>query len=216
LRVVGTAAFPNIIGARPGQGAGFTPEGLAAVAVGGTNSTPVVRYDARLTDEEVDALDERLLVEHSFAPESSNRPLSLVNMREARVVWWALIAFFAVLTLVALVHALVSTLRTKRVEFAVLQAVGYDRGQVRRGIGWQAVLITVAVGTGLGIPLGLVGGRILWDLIAGDLGVVDTPTTPTVVLAVLVPLALVATLAVAAPAAWSAVRRRPGRALATE
>jgi hypothetical protein len=216
LEVVGTAAFPNIIGARPGQGAGFTPAGLAAVAIGGTNSTPVIRYDGRLTEEEVDALDARLLREHSFAPESSNRPLSLVNMREARVVWWALMAFFAVLTLVALVHALASTLRTKRVEFAVLQSLGYDRGQVRRGIGWQAVLITVAVGTVLGIPLGLVGGRILWDLIAGDLGVVDTPTTPTAVLAVLVPVALVATLAVAAPAAWSAARRRPGRALATE
>ena len=47
-------------------------------------------------------------------------------------------AFFAFLALVAIAHALVTTVRRRRSDLAILQSLGFSRRQVHETIGWQA------------------------------------------------------------------------------
>ena len=51
--------------------------------------------------------------------------------------------------------------RRRRRDFAVLRSIGLTRRQVRSTISWQASTLT-AVALGLGIPLGIVCGRMAW------------------------------------------------------
>ena len=52
----------------------------------------------------------------------------------------------------------------------MLRSIGLTRRQVRSAISWQASTLT-AVALGLGIPLGIVCGRVAWRLFAGQLGI---------------------------------------------
>ena len=70
----------------------------------------------------------------------------------------ALAAFLAVLAALAVVHALVSTVRMRRQDLAVLRTLGFERRQLGSTLVWQATTIGV-VGLAVGVPLGLVVGR---------------------------------------------------------
>ena len=67
-------------------------------------------------------------------------------------------------------HALWQTVRRRRHELAVLRAIGFDRRQVRWAITWQSATIGLA-GALVGVPLGLVAGRLGWSLLARELGI---------------------------------------------
>src|SRR5436309_12343610 len=86
----------------------------------------------------------------------------------------AALAFGAVaalgLTLVASVH------RRRRV-LALLKALGFTRRQLAAAVAWQAS-VAVAFGTAVGLPLGILAGRVLWNLFANELHVVSRPTAP--------------------------------------
>ena len=55
--------------------------------------------------------------------------------------------------------------RRRRRDFAVLKTLGFDRGQVRATVAWQATTLA-ALGVALGVPLGIVIGDAVWRLIA--------------------------------------------------
>jgi hypothetical protein len=63
---------------------------------------------------------------------------------------------------------------------------GFVRRQLAAAVAWQAT-VAAAVGIVVGIPLGLVIGRWLWDLFAQQIGAVPYPTVsvPSVVLVAL-------------------------------
>ena len=91
------------------------------------------------------------------------------NLDGARGVTVAFGAFFAVLAVVGLVHVLAFSSRRRRVDFAVLRALGFQRGQVRRAVDVQALVIT-ALGLTVGVPVGLVAGRVSWRLMVATSG----------------------------------------------
>jgi ABC-type lipoprotein release transport system permease subunit len=70
---------------------------------------------------------------------------------------------------------------------------------------WQAVVI-VAVGTAIGVPLGLAGGRVLWVSFANELYVVPQPVVSTIMIAATVVSALAAASLAAIVPAWRAAR----------
>jgi ABC-type lipoprotein release transport system permease subunit len=127
----------------------------------------------------------------------------------------ALAAFVAVVALVAVGFALITAVRRRRRDLAVLKTLGFDRRQVRATIAWHATTVAV-IGIVVGIPLGLVVGRIVWRLVADELGVSTDPTWPTVGIVVLVPVALLAVNLVAAVPARRAARTRPAVVLRSE
>jgi putative ABC transport system permease protein len=120
----------------------------------------------------------------------------------------------SLLALLTIVHLLLTSVRRRRRDFAVLRSIGFTRRQVRSAISWQASTLT-AVALGLGIPLGIVCGRVAWRLFAGQLGIPPVVVLPVIVL-VVVPAALALAVAVAAVPGESAARARPAEILRSE
>ena len=86
----------------------------------------------------------------------------------------ALGAFFALLASATVAHALVTTVRRRRHDLAVLRAIGFTRRQTRGAIAWQSTLLAVA-GLVVGVPVGIAVGRIAWRWLADDFPIVYVP-----------------------------------------
>jgi ABC-type lipoprotein release transport system permease subunit len=103
-----------------------------------------------------------------------------------------LAAFLGLLGIAALGHALVTAVRRRSHDLAVLRAIGFRPGQNAATIVWQATTVAV-IGLVVGLPLGVATGRITWRWVADS-----TPllyVAPIAGLAVL--LAIPGTLAIA-------------------
>jgi ABC-type lipoprotein release transport system permease subunit len=112
-------------------------------------------------------------------------------------------------------HALVSSVRRRRGDLAVLKVLGLCPGRCRRRSPGQATAFA-AMAVLVGLPLGVAVGRWAWLLVAGQLGVVPEPgVPPRQVLAVIAGALLAANLIAAAPG-WVAGRLRPAVVLRSE
>jgi len=110
----------------------------------------------------------------------------------------------AAAALLSLALTVLSLVRRRRAELALLKTLGMTRGQIRAVIGWQATL-TLLIAVAVGGPLGVIGGRLAWHGFAGSLGVVPYVEVP--VLAIfggLAALVLAGDLLVMVPAALAA------------
>jgi ABC-type lipoprotein release transport system permease subunit len=115
----------------------------------------------------------------------------------------------------ALAHALVSSVRRRRRDLAILKTLGFTRAQVAATVSWQATSI-VAVAALIGVPLGLGVGRLLWNLFATDLGVEPEAVEPFGLGLLVLPGVVVFANAIAALPGWAAARVRPAAILRTE
>jgi ABC-type lipoprotein release transport system permease subunit len=120
---------------------------------------------------------------------------------------------FAALASLAL--ALGSSVRRRRRDLALLKTFGFTRRQLAATVCWQAIA-TVAAGLLVGVPLGIVAGRWLWNLFARELDVVPEPTTPVLLILAISALALLVGILAAAIPARVARRVQPARILRTE
>ncbi len=122
------------------------------------------------------------------------------------------LAAAAVLSLALTVLSLV---RRRRHELALLKTIGMTRGQIRAVVAWQTTL-TLLIAVLVGGPLGVVGGRLAWRAFAGSLGVAPIVEVPLT--AVVLGLAAIVVVGIALtelPAAMAA-RTRPASELRTE
>jgi putative ABC transport system permease protein len=103
----------------------------------------------------------------------------------------ALAAVLAVAAIAGLVLTLVSSVRGRRRELALLKTLGLARGELRATIRAQA-LVTALAAVVAGLPLGLVAGRLAWTRFAEGVGVPPSPVLPPVALALIAIGALVA------------------------
>ena len=123
-----------------------------------------------------------------------------------------------VLALVAaamVTHLLLSSIRRRRRDLALLKTLGFTGRQVSLTVGWQATTLGV-VALVIGLPLGVAAGRWAWTIAAERLGVVVAPVVPALALLLVVPLTLVVANVVAAGPAWLAGRTRPAVVLRAE
>ncbi|MFL5798278.1 MAG: FtsX-like permease family protein [Actinomycetota bacterium] len=127
----------------------------------------------------------------------------------------ALAALLALLAAGTLAQTLVTSVRRRRRDLAVLKTLGFVQRQVRGTVAWQATILA-AVSLVLGLPVGLALGRWAWLAFADSIGVI-----PAVAIGLL-PLALTAigTVAlanlVAAVPARVAASTHPAAILRTE
>ena len=136
--------------------------------------------------------------------------LGLVSRQPA---WLALI--IGLLAGAALIHALVTSVRRNRRQIGVLKSIGFTKRQVMSTVAWHASLLTGGAFV-VGLPLGVVIGRLCWSAIVDDLGVVSAPVVPFVaILGVAYCVLVVANLAALGPG-WAAARIRAATALRTE
>ena len=142
-------------------------------------------------------------------------PSSVVELGKLRSLPIALTIFFALLAIATVGHTLVTTVRRRRHDLAILRSIGFTRRQARLAITWQATLLTI-VGLVVGIPLGIVCGRLVWRWLADSFPVAYVPPLALVAMLIVIPIAIVLASVLAAPPAHAATRIRPAQALRTE
>ena len=120
-----------------------------------------------------------------------------------------------VVALLTIVHLLLTSVRRRRRDLAVLRAVGFTPGQVQATVARQAATLT-ALALILGIPAGLVCGRLAWQVFADQLGILAVLVIPLLWLAVMAAGALALAIIVAAAPGRSATRTRPAEVLRAE
>jgi FtsX-like permease family len=216
LVVVGTAVIPPTEDNAPDVGAILTPEGLASVSQAeDLVESPVLRYPS---GADVGALEAGLAADYGLQFGIFTKPQvpgSIRNLAEERGIAVALAAFFVGLGCIGLFHALLVSTRRRRAELAVLRALGLRRPQVRGTILVEALALAAA-GAVIGVPAGLITGRLVWRTLVAGLGAVADPAIPWALMAVTVPFAAI----VAALLSWvpgrSAVRAVPADDLRAE
>ncbi|HEY7262038.1 MAG TPA: FtsX-like permease family protein [Trebonia sp.] len=149
------------------------------------------------------------------SPVVDQRPGDIKNYAGIRDTPLALAVVLAVLAVCTLAHVLLTGVRRRRRDLALLKTLGFTRRQVLGAVAWQASAFA-AVALLAGLPLGVLAGRWAWTLFANAAGVSATATVPlpTVLLAVPATL-LIANLIAAAPG-WEAARLRPAAVLRAE
>lgn len=83
----------------------------------------------------------------------------------------------AALAVATIGHTLVSSIRRRRRELAVLKTIGFHRRQVSAVVAWQATTFA-ALAALIGLPLGVALGRVAWRALADELGIVPDASTP--------------------------------------
>jgi len=143
-------------------------------------------------------------------------PTSLVNFGEAvnfPLILGCVLAMFGVATLL---HLLVVSVVRRRREMGLLKALGFVNLQVGATVLWQATTVAL-VGIIVGVPLGIVVGRVVWNAFATNLGAVPVPAVPGPTIAALaVGVLMVANALAVIPAVTSARRRSVGQLLRTQ
>ncbi len=213
--IVGRAVFPTIAGKPLADGAAFTGSGLSNIFDSNSSSSRYLlgRFtpgaDRATVERRIDALP---------ALGRASGPTVPVEVERVRQVDWlpvTLAALLGGLALLAVGHALVTAIRRRRRDLALLKTLGFDRGQVRATIAWQATTLA-AVGLFVGIPAGVIVGRLLWHLVADGLGVATGAAIPALALILTVPCALVLVNVAAFLPGRAAARTRPAVALRSE
>jgi hypothetical protein len=214
-RIVGRVVFPTIGQGQPlADGAAFTGEGNAPFF----DSSNYFRYFVGRFAPGAD----RAAVERSIAgvpqldrPTTATVPAEIDRLRQ--IGWFSatLAGLLGGLALLAVGHALVTAVRRRRRELALLKTLGFRRRQVRAMVAWQATTLAT-VGLVVGIPAGLIVGDLVWRAVADGLGVSTAAAMPAPAL-FLITLAAVALVNVIAYfPARSAARTPPAVALRTE
>ena len=132
------------------------------------------------------------------------RPAEIINYRSMGATPAILGGGLALGALSALTLTLTSSVRRRRHDLAVLKTMGLTRRQLAAVVSWQSS-VAVLVGVVVGVPLGIVAGRTLWDLFAHEISVVPAPTVPTAwVVAIAVGALVLANVVAAVPARMAA------------
>ena len=219
FRIVGTAVFPPLSdGPGLGQGAALTLAGARHLP-----GVPAVPLDALLVRfrpgadprTAIGTLTSQVTRAGPFNVQEPATPTDLVNFGQVRNLPMLLGTALSGLALVTIAHLLITSVRRRRRDFAILRALGFTRGQVRRTAAWQAATLTAAA-LAIGIPAGAVCGRAAWLIFARHLGIVPAPDIPLPWFAVLIPIALGLAVAIAALPGESAARAKPAHLLRSE
>jgi cell division protein FtsX len=152
------------------------------------------------------------LAEYSVPAKIAPEVATLGHMRSLP---FALAIFFVLLACATVAHALVTTVRRRERDLAVLRAIGFTRQNTRVAIAWQATVLAT-IGVLVGVPLGVVAGRLAWRRLAEDFPVFYAPPLALLAVLLVIPLAIIVANLLAAGPARSATRLRPAEVLRTE
>ena len=194
LRIVGVATMPAIGGSgvlhlEMGTGAVVSSSLIPAIERNPFND-PETGPQAYFIDVRpgVNPLAARRSLEEMTAPltnaynfgvvvQSVLRPAEIVDYRSMGTTPAILGASLGAAALAALGLTLLASVRRRRRDLAVLKILGFTRYQLSAMVAWQSNL-AIAIGTIVGIPVGITLGRTLWDLFAREINAVPSPSCP--------------------------------------
>jgi hypothetical protein len=143
------------------------------------------------------------------------RPAEIVNYRTMGTTPLVLAGMLAAGTVVALALTLAASARRRSRDLALLKTLGFVRRQVVAVVIWQAS-VPVAIGTVVGVPLGIATGRFLWARFASELYVVPQPAISIVTVTVVAISALALAILTAIVPGWRAARTSVATVLRAE
>ena len=147
--------------------------------------------------------------------EPAQSPMEMAELGQVQVLPVVLGVFLALLAIGAVGHALVTVVQRRVQDVAVLRVMGMTPRQCRLIVLTQGFVLTLA-GLLIGVPAGLVVGRLLWRTVAGYTPVQYVPPIATVVMVVIVPAALVLASLLGAWPGHRAARLKVANALRAE
>jgi hypothetical protein len=133
------------------------------------------------------------------------RPAEIVNYKTIGITPTLLVSGLALGAIAALALTLLSSVRQRRRDLALLKTMGFVRRQLAGAVAWQATVAAV-VGIVVGVPLGVIAGRWLWTLFAEQIYAVPYPTVPVLSLVLVAVGTLVLANVIAAFPARTAAR----------
>jgi ABC-type antimicrobial peptide transport system permease subunit len=146
---------------------------------------------------------------------ADQRPGDIKNYASIRDTPLALAVVLAVLAVGTLAHVLLTGVRRRRRDLALLKTLGFTRRQVLGTVAWEASAFA-AVALLIGLPLGVIAGRWAWAVFASAAGVSTAATVPLATVLLAIPATLLAANLIAAAPGWEAARLRPALVLRTE
>jgi ABC-type antimicrobial peptide transport system permease subunit len=218
--VVGTVVIPpNSDTARLGSGGVITYDGeLAMVPAGFTNIPAITEVYFRVAP----GADKKQVFERLEKVYGGDyeillpaQPVDLVNFGQVQDLPLLLAGLVAALAAATLVHTLVTSIRRRRRDLAILKMIGFAPTQVRWAVAWQATTF-VSAALLIGLPVGIAMGRVIWTAFAHQLGTLANPVTPSLQLLLTIPGAVVLSNVVAAIPAVMAGRMKPAPVLRAE
>ncbi len=197
LRIVGTATLPTIGGGNehPEMGTGALVPNLVLPShsndgyqlAGAAPGPDAVLVRLEPGSGSAGLLSLRRIAQATSTPAdygvsvlSVQRPAEIVNYRSMGTTPAILGAALAGGAMIALGLTLVASVRRRQRDLALLRTLGFTRRQLAVTVAWQAS-IAISIGTILGIPLGIVVGRSLWELFAHEISVVPSPSVPVTI-----------------------------------
>jgi hypothetical protein len=177
-----------------GEGAVATLEGLAAIDDGARVTSAAVRF----------APGSNGIVRYReffnmAVPERAYVPAAIGSIARVRSIPFVLAGVLGGLAVLSVAHGIVTSLRARRHDLAILRSLGADRRFTSRVVHWQASAFSL-VPLVIGAPLGFILGRIIFAAYARNMGAIDGATLPAIALAVVaLSVLLLANLAASLP-----------------
>lgn len=190
------------------------------LALGGTDTLADVDVQAVVLATAVDPTDVGAIGDDIEAAGASLdgpfRQSSVTVLDEIRGIPLYVAMFTAFIGVLAAFHTLFVTSRRRRNDLAIMRALGYRPRQAGGIIHWQGFFVAITALV-IGVPIGLIGGRLLWQAIAERTSVLSVVATPWISIAIVAAVAVAgATFVLAAGPAWTARRRHPANDLRAE
>lgn len=217
MTITGKVLLPQDAHSSFDQGALVTPRGLTHITGqpllqrAEQEDLTLVAYYPHGTRDAIRAIHHRTGAE----VDGVTMPQDVLNLRNVRPLPRALSVFLVLLGIAALGHALVTAVRRRRGELAVLRAMGFTPRQTAVTILAQAGTVAL-VGLVIGIPLGIILGRLSWEWVADATPLVFSPPVAVAVILLAIPVTIVVANLLAAGPARHAARARPAGVLRAE
>jgi putative ABC transport system permease protein len=221
MTIVGTTVFPTLGDALGlGTGAALTPGGLHHLLPAKTaNPRPAVVFVRFRPDVGPQAgrqaLAARLAEAGSFRVDGPATPTDLVNFGQVQDLPQVLGIGLAVVALLTITHLLMTSVRRRQRDFAILRALGFTSWQVRGSLCWQALTLA-GIALLIGVPAGIACGRLCWQAFAYQLGITPVVAVPAAVLSIMAASWLAAAAVIAALPGETATRNPPAQVLHSE
>jgi ABC-type lipoprotein release transport system permease subunit len=221
MTIVGTTVFPTLSDTLGlGTGAALTPGGLHYLLPAKATMPPpgdvFVRFRPGVGPQAGrQALAARLARLGSFTVDGPATPTDLLNFGQVQDLPQVLGIGLAAVALLTIAHLLMTSVRRRQRDFAILRALGFTSWQVRGTLCWQALTLA-GIALLIGVPAGIACGRLCWQLFAHQLGITPVVAVPLAALAVMASGWLAAAAVIAALPGEAATRNPAARVLHSE
>ena len=209
--VVGRALLNNTFELEPGVGGVVDADWLRALDGGQAHQIAVQLADGAEGERAKAMLQEAFPNTVDVPPPST----AIRNLATIDDVPWLLAGAIALLAAAAVVHALLLSISARKNELSVLRSLGFTRRQVVGSIGWQATVLAGAAVV-VGVPMGLIVGKLGWNAVARNIGLTADAVVPYVVVPACIVGVIVLINLFAFPTAVAAARVRPVAGLRAE